>query len=58
MAIAWRAISDMLDAQRGLMSIQRYGDAEDVASLVTWLAGPSASTVTGAEFTIDSGTNA
>ncbi|RFF29669.1 SDR family oxidoreductase [Wenzhouxiangella sediminis] len=48
----------MLDAQRGLMSIQRYGDAEDVASLVTWLAGPSASTVTGAEFTIDSGTNA
>lgn len=48
----------MPDAQRGLMSIQRYGEVDDVASLVTWLAGPSARSVTGAEFTIDSGTNA
>lgn len=52
------ADSEMADAQRSLMSIQRYGDADDVANLVTWLAGPSARTVTGAEFTIDSGTNA
>lgn len=40
------------------MSIQRYGNADDLARLVSWLAGPTVRTVTGAEFTIDSGTNA
>jgi len=46
------------DLQRGLMAISRYGKPEDVADLVAWLAGPTAASVTGAEFTIDGGTNA
>ncbi|MGN7877645.1 SDR family NAD(P)-dependent oxidoreductase [Sinorhizobium sp. GL28] len=44
--------------QRGLMAIPRFNDATDVAGLVTWLAGPDSRGVTGAEFTIDGGTNA
>ncbi|ALA18686.1 MULTISPECIES: SDR family NAD(P)-dependent oxidoreductase [unclassified Chelatococcus] len=46
------------DQQRGLMAIARYGKPEDVADLVAWLAGPTAASVTGAEFTIDGGANA
>lgn len=46
------------DGQRALMAIRRFGDAADVASLVAWLAGAEAGSVTGAEFTIDGGANA
>ncbi|OOG66581.1 oxidoreductase [Sinorhizobium sp. A49] len=46
------------DPQRGLMAIPRFNDANEVAALVAWLAGPDARGVTGAEFTIDGGTNA
>ncbi|MNY78412.1 Cyclic-di-GMP-binding biofilm dispersal mediator protein [compost metagenome] len=46
------------DPQRGLMAIPRFNDASEVASLVAWLAGPEGRGVTGAEFTIDGGTNA
>lgn len=48
----------MADAQRGVMAIQRYNDPDEVAGLVAWLAGPQARSVTGAEFTIDNGSNA
>nr|WP_159585683.1 3-oxoacyl-ACP reductase family protein [Chelativorans xinjiangense] len=46
------------DLQRGAMAISRYGRPEDVASLVTWLAGSEARSVTGAALTIDGGANA
>ncbi|OHV13913.1 oxidoreductase [Kushneria phosphatilytica] len=39
----------------GAMAIQRYGTAEDVASLALYLAGPHASGITGAMHTIDGG---
>lgn len=46
------------DGQRSLMAIPRFGDANDVAAMVAYLAGPEAGGVTGAEFTIDGGANA
>lgn len=45
------------DYQRSLMAIPKFGTGEDVASLVAYLAGSESSYVTGAEFTIDGGTN-
>lgn len=52
------ADGDQADLQRSLMAIPRYNDAEEVASLVAWLAGPESRGVTGAGFTIDGGSNA
>jgi NAD(P)-dependent dehydrogenase (short-subunit alcohol dehydrogenase family) len=46
------------DQQRSTMAIPRYGDPSDVASLVAWLAGPEARSVTGAGLTVDGGSNA
>jgi NAD(P)-dependent dehydrogenase (short-subunit alcohol dehydrogenase family) len=46
------------DGQRSLMAMPRFSAPEDVASLVAWLAGPEAGSVTGAEFTTDRGANA
>ena len=40
-----------------LMAIPRFGEPEDVAGLVAWIAGPEGRNVTGAEFTIDGGAN-
>ncbi len=52
------ADGDHAGPQRGLMAIPRFNEASDVAGLVAWLAGPDGRSVTGAEFTIDGGTNA
>ncbi len=46
------------DGQRSLMAIPQYGSAEDVASLVAWLASENGRSVTGALLNIDGGTNA
>ncbi|WP_417811883.1 SDR family NAD(P)-dependent oxidoreductase [Thalassospira alkalitolerans] len=46
------------DAMRSLMAIKQFSRAEDTAGLVSWLASDEARTVTGAEFTVDSGVNA
>jgi len=45
------------DGQRALMAIPQFGDPGDVVGLVSWLAGPEARSVTGAEFLIDGGAN-
>jgi NAD(P)-dependent dehydrogenase (short-subunit alcohol dehydrogenase family) len=46
------------DAQRADIPLRRFSRPEEVAGLVAWLAGPEGRNVTGAEFTIDGGSNA
>lgn len=52
------ADGDLADLQRSTMAIPRYNEARDVAALVRWLAGSEGRSVTGAELTIDGGSNA
>ncbi|MFF7124408.1 MULTISPECIES: SDR family oxidoreductase [unclassified Streptomyces] len=42
-------------AQAALTALGRFGTAEEVASMVAFLAGPEAAYVTGAEFAVDGG---
>ncbi|MEU2560139.1 SDR family oxidoreductase [Streptomyces longispororuber] len=46
------------DFQRGLSALGRYAHADDVAATVAHLVGPGGRAITGAEFTVDGGTNA
>jgi 3-oxoacyl-[acyl-carrier protein] reductase len=39
-------------------ALKRYGNVEDIASLVAFVAGPEAAYITGASLTVDGGTNA
>jgi 3-oxoacyl-[acyl-carrier protein] reductase len=39
----------------GLLAVPRYGTADEVASLVAYLAGPEAGYITGASLTVDGG---
>ncbi|WP_126971384.1 SDR family oxidoreductase [Xanthomonas sp. BRIP62411] len=43
----------MKDLMHSFMAIKRHGRADEVASMVAWLAGPEAGFVTGAMHTID-----
>jgi len=43
---------------KGLMAIKRYGHADEVAAMVSYLASPEASFVTGAQIKIDGGFDA
>ena len=52
------ADGDHSDALRDLMAIPRYGDPEDIANFVTWLASEESKFITGSGLTIDGGTNA
>jgi 3-oxoacyl-[acyl-carrier protein] reductase len=40
---------------KGFMALKRYAEADEIAGLVAYLAGPEAAFVTGASLTIDGG---
>lgn len=45
------------DLQRSLMALDAFGTSDEIASLVTYLAGPESGYITGSGFLIDGGTN-
>jgi 3-oxoacyl-[acyl-carrier protein] reductase len=52
------ASGDWAAPQIANTALGRYGHVEDVAALVSFVAGPEASYITGANLTVDGGTNA
>jgi 3-oxoacyl-[acyl-carrier protein] reductase len=52
------ATGDWAVPQRANTALDRYGHVEDVAALVAFVASPEASFITGANLTVDGGTNA
>ena len=52
------AASDWATPQIANTALNRYGNVEDVAALVAFVAGPEAGYITGANLTVDGGTNA
>jgi 3-oxoacyl-[acyl-carrier protein] reductase len=52
------AAGDWAAPQKALTALGRYGSVEEVAALVAFVAGPEASYITGANLTVDGGTNA
>lgn len=51
------ANGDFADFQRALIPLGRYGEPEDVAAAVAFLASPSARQITGTVLTVDGGLN-
>ncbi len=43
---------------KAVTALDRYGTVEEVAALVAFVAGPQSSYITGANLTVDGGTNA
>jgi 3-oxoacyl-[acyl-carrier protein] reductase len=52
------ASGDWATPQKAVTALDRYGTVDEVASLVAFIAGPESSYITGANLTIDGGTNA
>ena len=52
------ASGDWAAPQIASTDLKRYGTVDDVAALVAFVAGPAASYITGANLTVDGGTNA
>jgi len=52
------AAGDWAAPQLANTALKRYGHVDDVAALVAFVAGPEASYITGANLTVDGGTNA
>ena len=52
------AAGDWAEPQIAATALKRYGTVEEVAALVSFLASPEAAYITGANLTVDGGTNA
>jgi 3-oxoacyl-[acyl-carrier protein] reductase len=52
------AAGDWAAPQKAATALARYGTVEEVAALVSFVAGPESSYITGANLTVDGGTNA
>lgn len=52
------ADGDWATPQKAVTALNRYGKVEEVAALVAFVASPEASYITGANLTVDGGTNA
>jgi 3-oxoacyl-[acyl-carrier protein] reductase len=52
------AAGDWATPQIANTALKRYGHVEDVAAMVAFVAGPEAGYITGANLTVDGGTNA
>jgi 3-oxoacyl-[acyl-carrier protein] reductase len=52
------AAGDWAAPQKAVTALNRYGQVEEVAALVAFVAGPESSYITGANLTVDGGTNA
>jgi len=52
------AAGDWAAPQKAATALNRYGSVDEVAALVAFIAGPESSYITGANLTVDGGTNA
>src|SRR6202166_2214528 len=52
------AAGDSAVPQKAATALNRYGHVDDIAAMVAFVAGPEASYITGANLTVDGGTNA
>ena len=52
------ASGDWATPQKAMTSLNRYGHVEEIAAMVAFVAGPEAAYITGANLTVDGGTNA
>jgi 3-oxoacyl-[acyl-carrier protein] reductase len=52
------AVGEWAVPQKANTALNRYGQVEEIAALVAFVAGPEASYITGANLTMDGGTNA
>ena len=52
------AAGDWAVPQKAATALGRYGKVEEVAALVSFVASPESSYITGANLTVDGGTNA
>ena len=52
------ASGDWATPQKAVTALGRYGQVDEVAALVAFVAGPGSSYITGANLTVDGGTNA
>ena len=52
------ASGDWAAPQKANTALNRYGKVDEVAALVAFVAGPESSYITGANLTVDGGTNA
>jgi 3-oxoacyl-[acyl-carrier protein] reductase len=52
------AAGDWAEPQKAATALNRYGHVDEVAALVSFVAGPESAYITGANLTVDGGTNA